>query len=175
MLMQLEIPIKTVEYVANIAFQHGIRVILNPAPACILSNELLKCIDILIPNETEAEILSGIKVTDWESAKKAANIISLKGVKNVVITLGSLGALIKENDQYYEVNAYKVNAIDTTAAGDTFCGALCVGLSENMTLLESVQLANKASALTVTRLGAQSSIPYRKELSIINNVAIDHF
>jgi ribokinase len=174
-LMQLEIPIKTVEYVANIAHQRGIKVILNPAPACVLSNELLEHIYLLVPNKTESEILSGIKITDWESAKKAANIISLKGAQNVVITLGSQGVLIKENDQYYEVDAYKVNAIDTTAAGDTFCGALCVGLSENMTLLESVQLANKASAITVTRLGAQSSIPFRAELSIINNVAIDHF
>jgi len=130
LLMQLEIPIETVEYAAQIASEQGIKVILNPAPARALSNKLLQNLYMIIPNETEAEILSGIKVTDWESARRAADIISAKGVDIVVITLGSKGALIKEKDTFHEVPVPKVKAVDTTAAGDTFCGALCVALSK---------------------------------------------
>lgn len=166
-LMQLEIPIDTVEYVAEMANKKGIKVILNPAPARALSDTLLKNLYIIIPNKSEAEILSGIKVTDLESAKQAAGIISEKGVDIVVITLGSQGALIKEHDNYQFVEAVKVEAVDTTAAGDVFCGTVCVGLSEGKSILESVQMAAKASAITVTRMGAQSSIPYRSELASI--------
>lgn len=167
-LMQLEIPIDTVEYVAEIANKKGIKVILNPAPARSLSDKLLKCLYIIIPNKSEAEILSGIKVTDYESAKHAADIISNRGVDNVIITLGSQGALIKENDEYYFVDAYKVDAVDTTAAGDAFCGSVCVGLSEGKSILDAVRMAVKASALTVTRMGAQSSIPLRSELASLS-------
>lgn len=164
-LMQLEIPIDTVEYVAEMAHNKGIKVILNPAPARALSDKLLKNLYIIIPNKSEAEILSGIKVTDLESAKQAADIISEKGVDIVVITLGAQGALIKEHDSYQFVEAVKVQALDTTAAGDVFCGTVCVGLSEGKSILEAVQMAAKASAITVTRMGAQSSIPYRSELA----------
>lgn len=164
-LMQLEIPIEIVEYVAKIACEKGIKVILNPAPARALSNDLLKSLYIIIPNKSEAEILSGIKVTNIETAKQAANIISAKGVDHVVITLGSQGALIKENDNYHFVDAYKVEATDTTAAGDVFCGSFCVGLSEGKSILESVRMAAKTAAISVTRMGAQSSIPFRPEIS----------
>ena len=167
-LMQLEIPIDTVEYVAEIANKKGIKVILNPAPARALSNNLLKHLFIIIPNKSEAEILSGIKVFDIESAKQAANIISAKGVNIVVITLGAQGALIKEFDEYHFVEASKVDALDTTAAGDTFCGALCVGLSEGKSILDSVKLPARAAAITVTRMGAQASIPYLSELSSLD-------
>jgi ribokinase len=167
-LMQLEIPIETVEYVAEMASKKGIKVILNPAPARALSDNLLKHLYIIIPNKSEAEILSGIKVSDIESAKQAADIISAKGVEIVVITLGSQGALIKEYKEYLFVEAFKVDALDTTAAGDTFCGAVCVGLSEGRTILESVKLAARAAAITVTRMGAQASIPYRSELSSLD-------
>jgi ribokinase len=167
-LMQLEIPIDTVEYVAEIANKKGIKVILNPAPARALSDKLLKCLYIIIPNKSEAEILSGIKVTDYETARQAADIISARGVDNVVITLGAQGALIKELDQYHYVEAHKVDAVDTTAAGDSFCGTVCVGLSEGRSILDAVKLAAKAAALTVTRMGAQSSIPYRSELSSLD-------
>lgn len=166
-LMQLEIPLDTVEYVAEMANKKGIKVILNPAPARALSDKLLKYLYIIIPNKSEAEILSGIKVTDRDSARQAADIISAKGVDIVVITLGSLGALIKEHNEYHFVEAVKVNAVDTTAAGDVFCGSVCVGLSEGKSILESVQMAAKASAITVTRMGAQSSIPVRSELMSI--------
>jgi ribokinase len=164
-LMQLEIPIETVEYVAEMSTKKGIKVILNPAPARALSNSLLKNLYIIIPNKSEAEILSGIKVSDIESAKQAADIISAKGVDIVVITLGSQGALIKDYNEYHFVEALKVDAVDTTAAGDTFCGSVCVGLSEGKTILDSVKMAARAAALTVTRMGAQTSIPYRSELS----------
>jgi ribokinase len=164
LLMQLEIPMETVEYAAEIACRKGVKVILNPAPAQFLSNSLLQHLYMITPNRTEAEILSGIKVTDWESAQAAAYRISEKGVDIVVVTLGSQGALIKEGKQYHRIEAEKVQAVDTTAAGDTFCGTLCVGLSEEMSIVEAVKLACKASAITVTRMGAQSSIPYRKEI-----------
>jgi len=167
-LMQLEIPIETVEYVAAMASKKGIKVILNPAPARALSDNLLKNLYIIIPNKSEAEILSGIKVSDIESAKQAADIISAKGVDIVVITLGSQGALIKEYNEFLFVEAFKVDALDTTAAGDTFCGAFCVGLSEGRSIPEAVKLAARAAAITVTRMGAQASIPYRTELSSLD-------
>ncbi len=167
-LMQLEIPLETVEFVAEMANKKGIKVILNPAPARALSELLLKNLYIIIPNKTEAEILSGIKVTDVESAQRAADIISAKGVDIVVITLGAQGALIKEHDTYHFVEAFRVDTLDTTAAGDAFCGSFCVGLSEGKPILESVQLAAKAAALTVTRMGAQGSIPFRSELASLN-------
>ncbi|MEA4839995.1 MAG: ribokinase [Bacteroidales bacterium] len=168
LLMQLEIPMDTVEYAAQLAHEKGIKVVLNPAPATFLSNKLLECLYAIIPNKTEAEMLSGIKVSDWETAKHAADIISAKGVDVVVITLGSQGALIKDGELFYEVPVEKINAIDTTAAGDTFCGAFCVGISEGLSVEDAVKLANNAAGITVTREGAQCSIPYRKELSVLN-------
>jgi ribokinase len=166
-LMQLEIPMETVEYATKMAFKKGIKVILNPAPAQSLSDKLLKSLYIITPNKSEAEILSGIKVHDWESAKKAADVIRAKGANIVVITLGSQGALICENQKYHKVEATKVTALDTTAAGDTFSGALCVGISEGNSIVDAVKMAAKAAALSVTRMGAQSSIPYRSELSLL--------
>lgn len=164
LLMQLEIPMETVEYAAEIAAKNGVKVALNPAPAQALSNELLNRLYIITPNKNEAEILSGVKVTDWESARRAADRISEKGVEIVVITLGGLGALVKESNHYHRIEAEKVEAVDTTAAGDTFCGTLCVGLSEGKSIVEAVQLACKAAAITVTRMGAQASLPHRHEL-----------
>lgn len=166
-LMQLEIPIETVEYATELASAKGIKVILNPAPARALSDKLLKSLYVITPNKTEAEILSGIKVFDWESAMKAAAVIKARGPKIVVITLGSLGALIYEQNTFHKVEAYKVEAIDTTAAGDTFSGALCVAISEGLSMVDAVKFASMASALAVTRMGAQSSIPFRSDLSVL--------
>lgn len=166
-LMQLEIPIETVEYVSELALERQTPVILNPAPARSLPEKLLKGLFLITPNETEAEILSGVKVNSYERAKEAADIISGKGVSNVVITMGALGAFVKEGDNYTMIPAVKVVAVDTTAAGDCFNGTLCVGLSEGKTITESVKLAVKASGLCVQKMGAQSSIPYKKELNAL--------
>ena len=165
-LLQLEIPMETVEYVAKIASEKGKKVILNPAPAQPLSAELLSHLYLITPNETEAEMISGVKITDEASANEAAQVLSEKGVQNVIITLGSKGALVYSNGESEVVPAYKVNAIDTTAAGDVFNGALTVALSEGRDLKEASRFGCKASAISVTRSGAQSSAPYRNEVDI---------
>ena len=163
-LMQLETPMETVEHAALIAHRAGKRVVLNPAPAHPLTESLMRCLYMLIANETEAEYISGIQITDMDSICRAADIISGRGVENVVITLGSKGAFIKENGSYHKVPAIKVKAVDATAAGDTFCGAVCVALAEGRGITEAVEFANRAAAITVTRMGAQSSLPYRREV-----------
>jgi ribokinase len=164
LLMQMEIPMRTIEYAANVATAKGTKVILNPAPANKLSAELLSKLYLITPNETEAEIISGINVHDDESAIKAAAKITEMGVEKVVITLGSKGALIYENGKHEIVPAHKVKAVDTTAAGDVFNGAMTVALSEGKSLTEAVRFACKASAISVQRAGAQSSVPYRHEV-----------
>lgn len=163
-LMQLETPMETVEHVARIAKEKGKKVILNPAPALHLPDSLLDNLYMIIANETETELISGVKITDMESICRAADVISARGVDNVVITLGSKGAFIKENGAYHKVPAIKVKAVDATAAGDTFCGALCVAIAENSSILDAVEFANKCASVTVTRMGAQSSLPYRNEI-----------
>ncbi|MDQ6814000.1 MAG: ribokinase [Bacteroidota bacterium] len=164
-LLQLEIPLATVEYVAATAAANKRMVILNPAPACQLPESLFPHISVITPNQNEAEVLSGIKVTDVESAKLAAAAIRDKGVKNVIVTLGPDGALVLSEGRYTHVPANKAEAIDTTAAGDVFNGALAVALSENKNIVEATRFACKASAISVTRLGAQSSAPYRTEIN----------
>jgi ribokinase len=167
LLMELEIHMETVEYIAKIAAEKGVKIILNPSPVQAIPPKLLQQIQIIVPNKTEAELLTGIYVNDWASARKAADRIHEKGVETVIITMGSKGALVREKDgQYYEIAAEKVTAIDTTAAGDTFCGALCVGLTEGMCIVEAVKMACKAAAITVTRMGMQDAIPYRRELKL---------
>jgi ribokinase len=163
-LMQLEIPLATVEFVAQKALLKNNMVILNPAPARPLSDDLLSYIHIITPNETEAELLTGIKVTDSLSAQKASDELHNKGVKNVVITMGSSGAYISTGSVSKMVPVVPTKAIDTTAAGDVFNGALAVALSEGKELEEAVIFANKASAISVTRMGAQASAPYRNEI-----------
>ncbi len=142
----------------------GNRVILNPAPARKLSNDLLSCLFMIIPNETEAEILTGIKVTDAETAENAARKLYTKGVKNVVITMGGTGSFLFTPSHSKMISVVPVKAIDTTAAGDVFCGALAVALSEGKTTEEAVIFANKAAGISVTRMGAQASAPYRSEI-----------
>ncbi len=165
-LLQLEIPLSTVEEVASYAKEKGKMVILNPAPAQILNNTLLKNISILTPNETEAELLTGIKIQDKASAEKAANILHEKGVEIVIITMGAMGAFLSDGKQTSVIAAPKVVPVDTTAAGDTFNGALAVSLSEGMELSQAISFANKAAAISVTRLGAQTSIPHRNEIGL---------
>ncbi len=164
-LMQLEIPVSTVEFVALRAVSNGNRVILNPAPAMKLSDELLRCIYLITPNETESEILTGIKVVDILSAEKAAARLRNKGVKNVVITLGASGAYLLSESISMMIDGVPAKAIDTTAAGDVFNGALAVAVSEGMDIKEATDFANKAAAISVTRMGAQASAPFRAEIS----------
>lgn len=163
-LMQLEIPMKVVEYLAAYAAGKNARVILNPAPAQHLSDDLLSYIDILTPNETEAAKIAGIPVNNAEDAKKAAMLICEKGVNTVIVTLGAKGAMICENNHCTLVEAKKVRAVDTTAAGDVFNGALAVALSEGKDLAAATRFACDAASISVTRPGAQSSIPHRREL-----------
>ncbi len=162
-LAQLETPMDTVERIGALAVDNGVRLILNPAPAAELSPELLSAVTLLTPNETEASALSGIEIVNDETAMDAAEKIVSKGVKNVIITLGSRGSLVYDGKNAEFVPAYKVRAVDTTAAGDVFNAALAVGLSEGKSLVDSARLASAASAIAVTRLGAQPSAPTRTE------------
>jgi ribokinase len=164
LLLQLEIPLSTVEFAAVKASESGIKVILNPAPACKLSDDLLEHIWLITPNETEAEFLTGIIITDILSAEEAADSLLERGIKNVIITLGETGAFIKSGLNSGLIPGVKVNPVDTTAAGDVFNGALAVAISEGKTLNEAVAFANKAASISVTRMGAQASAPYRNEI-----------
>lgn len=164
LLLQLEIPIMTVEYAALTAAENGIKVILNPAPAQKLHDYLLKHTWLVTPDETEAGILTGIKVHNESSADNAATAFQKKGVKNVIITMGEKGAYVKSEEFTGMIPGIKVKAVDTTAAGDVFNGALAVALAEGAGMKDAVMFANKAAAISVTRLGAQASTPYRNEI-----------
>jgi ribokinase len=164
LLLQLEIPLMTVEYAALTAAGSGVKVILNPAPAQKLHDYLLKHTWLITPDETEAEILTGIKVRDELSAEAAAEVFRKKGVENVIITMGAAGAYLKSESFTGMIAGKVVTPIDTTAAGDVFNGALAVAIAEGMTLKEATEFANSAAAISVTRLGAQASAPYRNEL-----------
>ncbi|MBO9619262.1 MAG: ribokinase [Niabella sp.] len=164
LLMQFEIPMETILYVAKHAAARNIKVILNPAPMRSIPEELLPYIHIITPNETEAGLLTGTKVSDIDSAQQAAKMIMEKGVPIVIITLGARGALVCADGHLSIVPAEPVTAVDSTAAGDVFNGALVVALSNGMPILEATKFACKAAALSVTREGAQSSIPYYNEV-----------
>ena len=163
LVMQLETPIETVECAAKIAHDKGVTVILNPAPARKLPKSLYPLMDWITPNETEAEILTGVKVVDAASAAKAVEVLKKRGVGHVVITMGSKGAYCGDCGRLFPCR--KVKAVDCVAAGDTFNGAFAVALSEGKTCAEAIAFAQKASAISVTRPGAQSSVPYRKEIT----------
>jgi ribokinase len=164
LVLQLEIPLETVQTAADIAVKNGIRIILNPAPARPLPGKLLECISILTPNESEAELLTGIAVNNETSAAKAAASLHSHGVSNVIITLGARGAFVSTEDFCGCIKGFKVKAVDTTAAGDVFNGALAVGLAEGQSIMDTVHFAHAAAAISVTRLGAQTSVPTRKEI-----------
>lgn len=166
-LMQLETPVETVLHAAELASANGVRVILNPAPAAALPDEIFPKLFLITPNETEAQLLTGIRVTDAVSAREAAERFIAKGVRAVIITMGSRGAYYYFDGEDGIVPAQKVQSVDTTAAGDVFNGALAVGLAEGMTLKEAMLLASKAASISVTRMGAQSSAPFRHECESI--------
>jgi ribokinase len=163
-LMQLEIPLETVEYIAELASMHNVPLILNPAPACVLTDELLSKISIITPNQKEAEMLTGIRIADKASAQTAAELLAEKGIETVIITLGANGALVFHANHFDWAPAPVVNAVDTTAAGDVFNGALAVAVSEGKNIDEAVIFANKGAALSVTKMGAQASAPTRHEV-----------
>ncbi|WP_461055100.1 ribokinase [Spirosoma arcticum] len=164
-LLQLEIPLPTVNYVIRRSFQKGLRVILNPAPAQQLPTDLFDCLHLITPNETEAELLTGIRVMDLSTAKKAAQYLRAKGVRNVIITLGAKGAYLHTDTVSALIPAPPVTAVDTTAAGDCFNGALAVALAEDQPLEQAVAFACKAASICVTRMGAQASLPHRREVN----------
>ncbi|MBB6116943.1 ribokinase [Rahnella inusitata] len=164
LLMQLESPLDTVIAAAKIAKEHDTQVILNPAPACELPDELLSRVDIITPNETEAEKLTGINVDNNEDAARAAKALHDKGIATVIITLGSKGVWLSQNGEGKLVAGFRVKAVDTIAAGDTFNGALVTALLEGKQMDSAVRFAHAAAAIAVTRPGAQPSVPWRKEI-----------
>ncbi|WP_407333547.1 ribokinase [Enterovibrio sp. 27052020O] len=169
LLMQLETPLDGIERAAQVAKGHGTKVILNPAPARELPERLLACVDIITPNETEAEVLTGIKVDDETSAKLAADKLHDKGIETVMITLGAKGVYVSHQNASQQnegkiIPGFRVEATDTTAAGDTFNGAFVTGLMESMPLESAIKFAHAAAAISVTRFGAQTSIPTRDEV-----------
>ena len=164
LLMQLESPLESVLAAAKIAHQHQTTVVLNPAPARDLPDELLSLIDIITPNETEAEKLTGIRVENDDDAAKAARVLHEKGIGIVMITLGSRGVWVSHDGQGRRVPGFKVQAVDTIAAGDTFNGAFVTALLEGTALDEAIRFAHAAAAIAVTRKGAQPSVPWREEI-----------
>lgn len=166
-LMQLEIPVRTVAYATRIAARAGVRVILNPAPAPTeaLDEELLRGLYLLTPNRSEASLIAGVEVRDMASAEEAARVIHGKGVKNVIITLGGEGSLLFDGEHFTHIEAVKVEAVDTTAAGDTFNGVLATMIAEGRDLVEAAREASVAAAISVTRLGAQPAAPTREEVA----------
>lgn len=171
LLLQLETPLAGIEAAVQLAKLHqtdhdqalDIKVILNPAPAKVLPDALLAHIDIITPNETEAEMLTGIKVIDETSAQLAANQLHNKGIEVVMITLGVKGVWLSQHSNGELIQGFRVKAVDTTAAGDTFNGAVVTGLMEGMAIKQAIVFAHAAAALSVTRFGAQTSIPTRQE------------
>ena len=164
LLMQLESPVESVLAAAKIAHENHTTVVLNPAPARVLSDELLALVDIITPNETEAEKLTGIRVENDDDAARAARALHDKGIGTVIITLGSRGVWASVNGEGRRVPGFKVKAIDTIAAGDTFNGALVTALLEGKNLDDAIRFAHAAAAIAVTRKGAQPSVPWRKEI-----------
>lgn len=162
LLMQLEVPMEVVEYAAALAASAGVKVILNPAPACPLSDALLSKVFALTPNETECRLLCGAEASDDDEANAA--VLYRKGVRNVIVTLGDKGSMLYNSDGVVTVPARKVNAVDTVAAGDTYNGAFTVALAKGKSFVEAMEYATAASAIAVTRAGAQASIPFASEL-----------
>lgn len=157
--LQLETPLNTIKYALNKAKELNKYTILNPAPAVKLDDEIIKNVDLLTPNETELEIISGVSIETEEDIQKAAQIMIEKGVKELIVTLGSKGSLYINKEKSMFKKAYKVEAVDTTAAGDSYTGALAVALSQDKGIEDAMDFASKVGALSVLKEGAQSSLP----------------
>lgn len=170
MLIQLEIPMQVVEHATAIAHKAGVKVILNPAPAAKLSSQLLSQLYLITPNQTEAALLTGQECSTLEGVKAAAEQLRAQGVENVIVTMGTQGSYILTESLEKQIPARRVEAVDTTAAGDVFNGAMVVALSEGKNFIEAMEFATLASSISVTRMGAQSSIPMRDELNVLLNL-----
>ena len=164
LLLQLETPLPTVAAAIELAAACGVQVVLNPAPARPLPAQLLKCVYLLTPNQSEAELLTGVTVDNEVAAAKAADQLLARGVKNVIITMGSRGAFVAGKDLRQMIPGFKVKAVDATGAGDIFNGTLAVALAQGWSLLEAARFACASAAISVTRFGAQPSAPWRKEI-----------
>lgn len=162
--VQLEVPLETVRYALLLAKLLDKFTILNPAPAVELDDEIIKNVDLLIPNESELALISGVNIDTKEDVIVASKKMIDKGIKSLIVTLGSKGSLYIDKDKEYLKEPYKVNAIDTTAAGDSYIGAIAVGLSKGYTIDKAMDFASKVGALTVTKKGAQSSLPTLEEV-----------
>jgi len=169
LLLQLETPVETVRAALAIARHKNVLTILNPAPARKLDDQLLSMVDILTPNETEAELISGVTIRGLNSAEQAGKVLLEMGVKTVILTMGSNGALLVNHQESTLIQGFKVKALDTTAAGDTFNGALATALTEGMEIKAAIRFANAAAAVSVTRTGAQPSVPDREEIERMLN------
>lgn len=163
-LLQLEIPTPTVLHAAQFAKANGARVILNPAPAQTLPDDLICLADFIIPNETELSLLTGLEVKDIASAEAAAKALLKRGADNVIVTLGSKGALLVSSTQVIHVDTYKIDVVDTTAAGDAFIGGFAASLLRGLELKDAVRHANACGALAATKFGAQPSLPTKDEV-----------
>lgn len=173
-LLQLEAPIDSVRATLKLAKAAGGITILNPAPATDLDDEIYKHSDIMTPNETELEFLTGHKTETLEQVESAGRILLSKGAKEIVVTLGQKGCMHIKKDEVKHYEAYKVAAVDTTAAGDGFNGALAVCLDEGRTMEEAIRFAMKVGAMTVTREGAQTSLPLKNEVEAFAEWLIDN-
>ncbi|HBN94679.1 MAG TPA: ribokinase, partial [Firmicutes bacterium] len=164
LMLQLEMDLDVMREAVNLGFKHSVPVLLNPAPAQKLPDEMLAKVSYLTPNETEAKILSGIDVVDVDTAKQAANLLLAKGVQNVVLTLGERGALVASEGGTEYVPGFSVQVVDTVAAGDAFNGALALAILRGKLLPEAARFANAVGALAVTKPGAIPSLPSRGEV-----------
>ncbi|NIJ53771.1 ribokinase [Dyadobacter arcticus] len=165
LLIQLEIPLATVVFAVKYASNKGAKVILNPAPARVLPKEIYQHLYLITPNETEMQMLTGIEFVDKKSIRQAADQLFNYGCKNVIITLGVMGAFFKTREKSQFIKATRVIQADSTGAGDCYNGAIALSISEGNTLEEAAIFASKAAAVSITRMGAQSSAPTKKEIA----------
>lgn len=173
-MLQLEMDMEVVKAAVKMGQRCGVPVVLNPAPAQELDNDLLQAVDYLTPNETEAELLTGVPVTSLDGARRAAAVLLDKGPKHVVITLGENGAFLATQDVFLHVPGFPVQTVDTVAAGDAFNGALAVQIAQGSSLEEAVKFANAVGALAVTRPGAIPSLPKKEEVQEFLRIAHNH-
>jgi len=164
LLLQMEIPQEAIEQAVDIAKQYGVKVLLNPAPARNMPDNFLAKVDVFIPNESECELITGMALKSINDAGEAVKYLRGKGIDQVIVTLGSRGVVYNNGNQILHKPAHKVTVVDTTAAGDSFTGALAVALTDGKSIDEAVDFANAAGALTVMKMGAQTSLPYKQEV-----------